>query len=72
MYEALAMAIEMNHGSPADIKTALNYAADLAQKTHNPNFLVSVADKMYMKGFSIGLARCWTRPRRRSRTGRYP
>jgi hypothetical protein len=51
MYEALAMAIEMNHGSTADIKTALNYAADLAQKTHNPNFLVSVADKMYMKGF---------------------
>ena len=50
MYEALAMAIEMNHGSPADTKTSLNYAADLAQKTHNPNFLVSVADQMYMKG----------------------
>ncbi|MGP0067665.1 MAG: tetratricopeptide repeat protein [Isosphaeraceae bacterium] len=51
MYEALAIAIEMNHGTSADIKTALNYAADLAQKSHNPNFLVSVADKMFMKGF---------------------
>ncbi len=51
MYEALAIAIEMNHGAPDDIKIALNYAADLALKTHNPNFLVSVADAMYMKGF---------------------
>jgi hypothetical protein len=51
MYEALAMAIEMNHGSAADTKTALNYAADLAQKTHNPNFLVSVADMMYRKNY---------------------
>jgi hypothetical protein len=50
MYEALAISIEMNHGSPADLKTALNYAADLAQKGHNPNFLVSVADIMYRKG----------------------
>ncbi len=50
MYEALAISIEMNHGSPADLKTALNYAADLAQKSHNPNFLVSVADIMYRKG----------------------
>ena len=50
MYEALAMAIEMNRGSDTDMKTALNYAADLAQKSHNPNFLVSVADIMYRKG----------------------
>ena len=51
MYEALALAIEMNQGSAADIKKALNYAADLAQRTHNPNHLVSVADKLFMKGY---------------------
>jgi hypothetical protein len=51
MYEALAMAIEMIHGKPEDIKVALNYAADLAQRTHNPNHLVSVADKMLLKGY---------------------
>jgi hypothetical protein len=51
MYEALAMAIEMLHGKPEDIKVALNYAADLAQRTHNPNHLVSVADKMLLKGY---------------------
>ncbi len=50
MYEALAMAIEMLHGKAEDIKVALNYAADLAQRTHNPNHLVSVADKMLLKG----------------------
>ena len=42
----LAMAIEMK-GKPEDVKMSLNYAADLAQPTtHNPNDLVSVADKM--------------------------
>jgi hypothetical protein len=51
MYEALAIAIEMNQGAPADVKTALNYAADRAQRTHNPNDLVSVADKMFFKGY---------------------
>ncbi len=51
MYEALALAIEMNHGSPADVKTALGYAADLAQRSHNPNFLLSVADKLFMRGY---------------------
>src|SRR5262249_41106386 len=51
MYEALAIAFEMNQGSPADVKTALNYAADRAQRTHNPNDLVSVADKMFFKGY---------------------
>ena len=50
MYEALALAIEMNQGSPADVKTALNYAADLAQRSHNPNHLVSVADKLLLRG----------------------
>jgi hypothetical protein len=49
MYEALAVAIEMNQGSPADVKTALNYAADLAQRSHNPNDLVSVADKLLLR-----------------------
>jgi hypothetical protein len=49
MYEALALAIAMNHGPPADVKTAFNYAADLAQRAHNPNYLVSVADNMMMQ-----------------------
>lgn len=48
MYRALAMAIHMNHGSLTDEAAALNYAADLAQRTHNPNDLVSVADTMYI------------------------
>ncbi len=51
MYEALAWSIDLNHGSAADVKTALNYAADLAQRTHNPNHLFSVADKMFFKGY---------------------
>jgi hypothetical protein len=50
MYEALALAIELNQGTPADIKKALYYAADRAQQTHNPNDLVSVADKLFLKG----------------------
>ena len=50
MYRALAMAISMNQGSPADVKTSLDYAADLAQKSHNPNDLVSVADTMVLMG----------------------
>jgi hypothetical protein len=51
MYEGLAWAIELNHGSAADVKTALNYAADIAQRTHNPNHLVSAADKLLFKGY---------------------
>jgi hypothetical protein len=51
MYEGLALAIEMIHGSPADVKTSLNYAANLAHKTHNPNHLVSTADKLYVRGY---------------------
>ncbi len=50
MYEALALAINMNDGSDVDVKTSLNYAADLAQGTHNPNHLVSVADLLFRKG----------------------
>ena len=45
------MAIEMNNGSEADVKKSLNYAADLAQATHNPNHLVSVADLLFSKGY---------------------
>jgi hypothetical protein len=51
MYEALAMAIEMNGGRPEDVKTSLNFAADLAQRTHNPNHLISAADKLMLKGY---------------------
>src|SRR5262249_39207091 len=45
MYEALALSIEINGGTAADVKTALNYAADLAERARNPNLLVSAADK---------------------------
>jgi hypothetical protein len=51
MYEALALAIELNQGPAGDIKKALEYAADRAQQTHNPNDLVSVADKLFLKGY---------------------
>jgi hypothetical protein len=50
MYRALAMAMQMNQGSQSDVKVALGYAADLAQKSHNPNDLVSVADTMVLLG----------------------
>jgi hypothetical protein len=49
MYEALASAIELNNGSAADVKKALNYAADIAQASHNPNYLVSAADKLLLR-----------------------
>jgi hypothetical protein len=51
MYEALASAIELNQGSAADVKKSLNYAADLAQATHNPNHLVSAADQLLLRGY---------------------
>jgi hypothetical protein len=50
MYEALAMAIEMNNGPAEDVKTALGYAADLAEKSGNPNHLISAADRLFLKG----------------------
>jgi hypothetical protein len=50
MYRALAYAIAINHGPPADMKASLNYAADLAQKSHLPDDLVSVADTMVLLG----------------------
>ncbi len=48
MYEAYALALKMNHAKDSDVKTALGYAADLALKSRNPNFLVSVADQMIL------------------------
>lgn len=48
MYEALAISIKMNQGKDSDVKTALGYAADLAVRSRNPNYLVSVADQMMM------------------------
>ena len=51
MYEALAAAIELNQGSAGDVKKALYYAADLAQRTHNPNHLVSAADQLLLRGY---------------------
>ena len=51
MYRALAIAIEENQGSTADIKKALDYAADTAQRSHNPNDLVGAADGLFLKGY---------------------
>ncbi len=50
MYEALALAIEMNKGKATDAKTSLKYAADVAEKTRNPNHLLSVADQLFLHG----------------------
>jgi hypothetical protein len=51
MYEAAAMAKEMIGGTPDEVRKFLGYAADLAMKSGNPNDLVSVADKLYLKGW---------------------
>src|SRR5262249_51883219 len=51
MYEALGLALKMNGGSEEDRKKAFNYAADLAQKSHNPNHLTSVADRLFIEGY---------------------
>ena len=48
MYEAMALAIEMNKGKPEEVKKTLGYAADMAFQTRNPNDLVSVADLLYL------------------------
>jgi hypothetical protein len=50
MYSALALAIRMRKGSAADVKQALGFAADLAERSRNPNDLVSVADQMILMG----------------------
>ncbi|WP_406693540.1 hypothetical protein V5E97_21135 [Singulisphaera sp. Ch08] len=50
MYEALALAIKMNKGPEKDFKIALGFAADMAERSHNPNHLVSVADLMLLNG----------------------
>ncbi len=51
MYEVLAAAVELNQGRPGDVKKALDYAADLAQRTHNPNHLVSAADQLLIRDY---------------------
>jgi hypothetical protein len=51
MYEALALAIKENKGKEEDVRTALNYAADLAERSRNPNLLVSVADQLLLHGY---------------------
>jgi hypothetical protein len=50
MYRAMALAIEENQGSPSDVIKSLEYAAELAQKSHNPNDLVGAADALFLKG----------------------
>jgi hypothetical protein len=51
MYEALALTIKENKGKEEDARTALNYAADLAERSQNPNLLFSVADQLYMHNY---------------------
>jgi hypothetical protein len=50
MYVAYAIATEENQGKPDDVKTSLYYAADMAQKSHNPNDLVRAADQLFLRG----------------------
>jgi len=50
MYIALAIALGELNGKPEDIKLALNYSADAAQRTHNPNDLVKAADALFSMG----------------------
>jgi hypothetical protein len=51
MYEALALSIRITGGDRNSIKTALGYAADIAERDKNPNNLVSVADLLFFYGF---------------------
>jgi hypothetical protein len=51
MYVAYAIATEENKGRPEDVKTSLNYAADMAQRSHNPNDLVRAADQLFIRGY---------------------
>jgi hypothetical protein len=51
MYRALALAVDQLQGPREDVKTSLNYAADLAQRSHNPNDLVAVADMLLLRGY---------------------
>jgi hypothetical protein len=51
MYVAYAIATEENKGRPEDVKTSLNYAADMAQRSHNPNDLVRAADQLLIRGY---------------------
>jgi hypothetical protein len=51
IYVAYAIATEENQGKAEDVKTSLNYAADMAQRSHNPNDLVRAADQLYIRGY---------------------
>ncbi len=46
MYEALAMAIDLNKGRPSDVRQSLGYAADMALKSGEPTSMAGVADVM--------------------------
>lgn len=50
MYVAYAIATEEVKGRPEDVKTSLNYAADMALRSHNPNDLVRAADQLFIRG----------------------
>jgi hypothetical protein len=51
MYVAYAIATEENKGRPEDVRTSLNYAADMAQRSHDPNDLVRAADQLLIRGY---------------------
>ena len=51
MYVAYAIATEENQGKPEDVKLSLYYAADMAQRSHNPNDLVRAADQLFLRGY---------------------
>ncbi len=51
MYVALAIAAEELKSKPEDVKLALEYAADAAQRSHNPNDLVRAADALFRRGY---------------------
>lgn len=51
MYVALAIVLKELGAKPQDIKVSLDYAADAAQRTHNPNDLVNAADALYLAGY---------------------
>ncbi|HEX8202217.1 MAG TPA: hypothetical protein VF590_17200 [Isosphaeraceae bacterium] len=51
MYELLAVAVEFNGGEAADVRQALTYAAQLADKGNVPDNLVTIADLLYLRGY---------------------
>jgi hypothetical protein len=49
MYETLSVVIEMNHGPPSEVKTALGWAGYLAKRDENPDAMIRVGDLLLLK-----------------------